>query len=490
MRVKTTAQVSSDLTQREFVLTVNTRSAAPTQGEAVAIFGLGYVGLTLAVAAADAGYRVVGLEIQNDVLETIKHGKAHFFEVGINERLSRHVASGKITVRRKLLPQDRCSTYIITVGTPIGPDKRTQTESIISVMQDIRDLLQPKDLVILRSTVRVGVTRDIAKVILDQSGLPYHLAFCPERTIEGQALLELRELPQIVGGLNVESRDLAFAFFSRIASEVITVESVEAAELVKLINNTERDLRFAFANEVAAICDVFGLKAHDVIAACNYRYPRSNLALPGPVGGPCLTKDPYILAEGLETHGLKPQLALVGRETNEALIGSAVSAVRNALAMLGSTERFVRIGILGLAFKGRPATDDLRGSTVFDLLQAIHRNFPGASIVGYDPVAEASAIALTGMQPVESIEQAFAGASAVFLHNNHPDLANLPLQGLGTVMARPAIVYDFWAQNRNSAGLPENVWLTGLGYWPTALSATKGGIGDRSEAKAIKSALG
>ena len=490
MRVKTTAQVSSDLTQREFVLTVNTRSAAPTQGEAVAIFGLGYVGLTLAVAAADAGYRVVGLEIQNDVLETIKHGKAHFFEVGINERLSRHVASGKITVRRKLLPQDRCSTYIITVGTPIGPDKRTQTESIISVMQDIRDLLQPKDLVILRSTVRVGVTRDIAKVILDQSGLPYHLAFCPERTIEGQALLELRELPQIVGGINVESRDLAFAFFSRIASEVITVESVEAAELVKLINNTERDLRFAFANEVAAICDVFGLKAHDVIAACNYRYPRSNLALPGPVGGPCLTKDPYILAEGLETHGLKPQLALVGRETNEALIGSAVSAVRNALAMLGSTERFVRIGILGLAFKGRPATDDLRGSTVFDLLQAIHRNFPGASIVGYDPVAEASAIALTGMQPVESIEQAFAGASAVFLHNNHPDLANLPLQGLGTVMARPAIVYDFWAQNRNSAGLPENVWLTGLGYWPTALSATKGGIGDRSEAKAIKSALG
>lgn len=400
------------------------------------------------------------------------------------------MASGKITVRRKLLPQDRCSTYIITVGTPIGPDKRTQTESIISVMQDIRDLLQPKDLVILRSTVRVGVTRDIAKVILDQSGLPYHLAFCPERTIEGQALLELRELPQIVGGLNVESRDLAFAFFSRIASEVITVESVEAAELVKLINNTERDLRFAFANEVAAICDVFGLKAHDVIAACNYRYPRSNLALPGPVGGPCLTKDPYILAEGLETHGLKPQLALVGRETNEALIGSAVSAVRNALAMLGSTERFVRIGILGLAFKGRPATDDLRGSTVFDLLQAIHRNFPGASIVGYDPVAEASAIALTGMQPVESIEQAFAGASAVFLHNNHPDLANLPLQGLGTVMARPAIVYDFWAQNRNSAGLPENVWLTGLGYWPTALSATKGGIGDRSEAKAIKSALG
>ena len=490
MRVKTTAQVSSDLTQREFVLTVNTRSAAPTQGEAVAIFGLGYVGLTLAVAAADAGYRVVGLEIQNDVLETIKHGKAHFFEVGINERLSRHVASGKITVRRKLLPQDRCSTYIITVGTPIGPDKRTQTESIISVMQDIRDLLQPKDLVILRSTVRVGVTRDIAKVILDQSGLPYHLAFCPERTIEGQALLELRELPQIVGGINVESRDLAFAFFSRIASEVITVESVEAAELVKLINNTERDLRFAFANEVAAICDVFGLKAHDVIAACNYRYPRSNLALPGPVGGPCLTKDPYILAEGLETHGLKPQLALVGRETNEALIGSAVSAVRNALAMLGSTERFVRIGILGLAFKGRPATDDLRGSTVFDLLQAIHRNFPGASIVGYDPVAEASAIALTGMQPVESIEQAFAGASAVFLHNNHPDLANLPLQGLGAVMARPAIVYDFWAQNRNSAGLPENVWLTGLGYWPTALSATKGGIGDRSEAKAIKSALG
>ena len=252
----------------------------------------------------------------------------------------------------KLLRSDRCSVYVITVGTPIGPDKRTQVGAIVGVVQAISERLQPNDLVILRSTVRVGVTREIVKPILDQAGVTYHLAFCPERTIEGSALQELRQLPQIVGGIDAVSRDLAADFFARIATEVITVESVEAAELVKLLNNTERDLRFAFANEVAAMCEVIGVAAHDVINACNHRYARSNLSLPGPVGGPCLTKDPYILAEGLQTHGLMPHLALVGRETNEAVVGNAVESVHNALRSIGATTPVQKVAVLGLAFQG------------------------------------------------------------------------------------------------------------------------------------------
>src|ERR1700685_1366119 len=212
---------------KECTLDIGTLPRGSRSGDVqVAIIGLGYVGLTLAVVAADAGYQVLGVEIQSDVVATLQAGHAHFFEPGIDRRLQEHLASGRLTVRRELLPSDRCGVYIITVGTPIGPDKRTQVGAIIAVARAISERLQPNDLVILRSTVRVGVTREIIKPILDQAGVAYHLAFCPERTIEGSALEELRRLPQIIGGIDVVSRDLAAGFFARIATEVITVESV------------------------------------------------------------------------------------------------------------------------------------------------------------------------------------------------------------------------------------------------------------------------
>jgi len=127
--------------------------------------------------------------------------------------------------------------------------------------------------------------------------------------------------------------------------------------------------------------------------------------------------------------------------------------------------------VLGVAFKGRPATDDLRGSTVFELLHALRRYFPDATVAGFDPLVHGSAIAELGMEPAVSIESAFAGASAVFLHNNHPDLEGLPIARLGQSMARPGIVYDFWGQNRAVTGLPPGIHVAGLGSWPPTLRA-------------------
>ena len=275
----------------------------------------------------------------------------------------------------------------------------------------------------------------------------------------------------MVGGLDDASRRRAVALFRRVTSDVVEMESLEAAELVKLVNNTERDLRFAFANEIAAMCDVLGLSAHDVIKASNHRYPRSNLAYPGPVGGPCLTKDPYILAEGLRARGLEPALPLVARATNEAVITSAVTSVYNALVLSEANTEASRIAILGLAFKGCPETDDLRGSTVIELINAICKVYPTGTITGFDPVASPTAVGALGIEAMSSIEDAFRGASIVFIHNNHKALAELPLSRLCDSMRRPGIVYDFWGQNRQTIGLPEGVTVTGLGYWPTSLRA-------------------
>ena len=270
-------------------------------------------------------------------------------------------------------------------------------------------------------------------------------------------------------GLNDASCHRAAALFRQIASEVVEMESLEAAELVKLINNTERDLQFAFANEIAAMCDVLGLSAHDVIKASNHRYPRSNLAYPGPVGGPCLTKDPFILAEGLRARGLEPALALAGRATNEAVIVDAVASVCNALRQSGANAEAPRIAILGVAFKGRPETDDLRGSTVIELINAIRETYPTAKIAGFDPVASPTAVAALGIEAMSSVDDTFRGTSIVFIHNNHEALANLPIARLGLLMRRPGIVYDFWGQNRQTTRLPDDVIVTGLGYWPASL---------------------
>jgi nucleotide sugar dehydrogenase len=167
----------------------------------VCIIGLGYVGLTLAVAMADAGFRVTGVETAPEVLRHLRGGRPHFAEIGLAEKLRRQLAEGRLVIHDRLDAEARAPVYIITVGTPLNEHKRARLDSIQAVAASLAAILAPGDMVVLRSTVRVGVTRGVVKPVLDRAGVPYDLAFCPERTLEGKALEELRTLPQIVGGV-------------------------------------------------------------------------------------------------------------------------------------------------------------------------------------------------------------------------------------------------------------------------------------------------
>jgi len=227
----------------------------------VCIIGLGYVGLTLAVAMADAGFHVYGVERDQRILDSLFAERAHFSEVGLNDKLSEQIRKGRFVFANKIDPAWPTTVYIVTVGTPIGPDKRTQSESLLSVISAINGVMRPGDMVILRSTVLIGTTRETVKPQLDALNIPYDLAFCPERTLEGKALMELRSLPQIVGGVDVESTFRASQMFSFLTPAVVRVNDLETAEAVKLINNTQRDYIFAFANEVASLCEVIGISA-------------------------------------------------------------------------------------------------------------------------------------------------------------------------------------------------------------------------------------
>lgn len=405
----------------------------------VCVVGLGYVGLTLATAFADAGMKVVGTERRGEVLRALERGEATFYEAGLSETLREVVEEGRLTAfpAREEVPEAEC--YVITVGTPLE-EGRVQQEDLAHALRAVAAGMPEGALVVLRSTVRLGSTSDLAAATLAASGKEFLLAMAPERTVEGKAMAELTSLPQIVGGRDEDSLAAASALFARLGVEIVPVASPEEAEFAKLISNTWRDLQFAFANELAYLADRAGVDVYRVIEAAGHNYDRLNLALPGPVAGPCLEKDAYILADSAGHFGGQAPLSLTARAVNENIVGHVGDL---AAGLLPRPPR--RVAVLGLAFKGRPATSDVRGSLAEDFALEFARRWPAAQILGWDPVVERAEAATLALTPA-TLEQA-AGAEVVLLQTNHPDFTTRAFrETLTTHLPSGALVLDLWNQ--------------------------------------------
>lgn len=430
----------------------------------VCILGLGYVGLTLAVAMADAGFEVLGVEIRDSVLEVLADGKAHFHEPGLEKKLQQVIRSGNL-IFSKDIPEDWSgNVFIITVGTPLTADGRSRLDMIENVSRQVAKKLKNGNLVIMRSTVKLGVTRKIVKPILDGVGCKYDLAFCPERTLEGNALAELRTLPQIVGGSTYVASGRASQLFQFLTSTVVRVSDVETAEMIKLVDNAQRDVSFAYANEVARACDAIGVSAAEVIQAGKLGYPRTNLPMPGPVGGPCLEKDSHILAEGLRELGIEPEITMAARRTNENQPAEVINYLKHIVTDLSGFTTKPVITLMGIAFKGQPATDDLRGTMAKPVLARLREAFPNAEFRGYDAVVSHTLTRDFGLEPVATLEQAFTGSSLILILNNHPVFNSMPLVDLASGMKKPGLIYDFWnCFKTTDLHLPQGVAYMALG---------------------------
>ncbi len=427
--------------------------------------GLGYVGLTLAVAMADVGFNVHGVEIRADVVRDLLLGQPHFHEPGLSSRLARVLKSKRLSVSGHIAGGLRASLYVVTVGTPLDENRKVRVDMIVNVVREIAEYLRDGDMVMMRSTVELGTTRNIVKPILDATGRRYDLVFCPERTLEGQALRELRELPQIVGGHDRGSLIRAAQVFQFLTPTVVQVSSLETAELIKLVDNAQRDVHFGLSNEVARIADAIGVSALEVIRAGKLGYPRTQLPMPGPVGGPCLEKDSYILANGLEEFGLSPEIIMTARRVNERQPAEVISDLHDFCRRSADFPNVPTITLAGIAFKGRPETDDLRGTMAKPILAALRGAFPGAKFRGFDAVVPTQlARDMFGLDLVPSLAEAFAGSNLIVIANNHPCFERMPLAALAETMARPSVIFDFW---NNFGGmnveLPEGVTYTGLG---------------------------
>ena len=411
----------------------------------VAVIGLGFVGLTLAVTLSDVGFRVHGVEVDSARAERIAEGKPHFHELGLDPLLNHQIAKDRFRVHTSI--PSGIDIYIIAVGTPLDSEDVPQLESIREAAGAVAAQLKRGDLVMLRSTVPVGTTREIVLPILEkesglQCGSDFYLSFAPERTIEGQALRELRTLPQVVGGFDRRSVDLTSQLFSKLSPNVVRVDSLEAAELAKLINNSFRDLSFAFANEFAIICGHWNLDAVKIIEAANVGYPRNPIPMPSPgVGGFCLTKDPVIYAWAGRAKGYEPRLPLHGRAINQKMIDVVANKVLNFFAENGGETRSKKVFVVGFAFKGQPDTSDMRHSTTLELLAKLDGG--GFQFYGYDPVVPSDEVERTGVRWA-SLKDGFEGAAAVLVMNNHRSYADMDLFSLLTRMHRPGLFVDAW----------------------------------------------
>jgi UDP-N-acetyl-D-mannosaminuronic acid dehydrogenase len=418
---------------------------------------MGYVGLTLTAALARKGFTIFGADVAPAVVESLSRGRPHIFEPGVDEAFA-DFANESIFVDTRL-PLDTVDIAVICVSTPV--DERTKLPDLshlAAAAEQVAQTCSPGTLVVVRSTVPVGTSRSVVLPALLAEWGSARLVMAPERTIQGQALRELVELPQVVGGLDDESLRAALDFFGLLATRLVPVSSLEAAELVKLSNNCHTDLIYAYGNEIALVAEQHGIDPLEVIRAANLGYPRPDLAKPGFVGGGCLSKDPYLMISSFGYH--EPYLVGHSRQLNEYLPPYVALRV---VQMLRAERRDIagaRLAVLGWAYKGWPATDDMRGAPIVAMLPVFAA--AGLTVLGHDPVVSPEVIRQYGGQPV-SLDKAFADSDVVLILNDHPDYRGIQMESvLGA--NRPSLIYDSWRILNEDAVIAAGVRYAGIGY--------------------------
>ena len=410
----------------------------------IGIIGLGYVGLTLGIAAASRGIEVYGIEINEHIKACLKENKAHFFEPGLDNLIKR--CNGNTFFVVESFPLDiNYDAFIITVGTPLKDDEKQPNFDYISsaIKDSLKNVYDGRQLVILRSTVSVGTTKNVVIPLLSRmSGLKGQdvlVGMCPERTIEGKAIDELTHLPQVISGNNEKSMEIAQKIFRKITPCVLETKSIEEAELIKLYCNTYRDMTFALGNAFCMAAQEFGVDGISAIENANYGYERSNIAKPGFVAGPCLEKDAYILINNMPECDSK-DFILTARRFNESMEDIVVRWVQEKTKESGNN---AVVAISGMAFKGQPETSDLRGSSSVYIAKKL-RDL-GYVLRLHDFVAlrdEMEALELGTVY--DTVEDACDGARLLIVLNNHKKYRSVLYDRSFSYKEKGFLVLDSW----------------------------------------------
>jgi len=390
---------------------------------------MGYVGLTLAVTAASKGIDVYGVETNEHIKKCLSENRAHFYEPGLDNLIRRH--NNKTLHVVEAFPLDlHFDAFIITVGTPLKKvDGKKQEEPNFEYIKSalegtIKKVYDGSQLIILRSTVSVGTTRNVIIPFLsDLCGKEKDqilVSMCPERTLEGKAVDELSSLPQIISGNNKQSIEIAQKLFRIITPCIVEAKTLEEAELIKLYCNVYRDMTFAIGNAFCMAAQEFGVDGVSAIEHANYGYARSNIAKPGFVAGPCLEKDAYILINNMPECDSR-DFILAARKFNESLENIVVEWVQKKI---GPPSEDKIITLSGMAFKGQPETSDLRGSSSVYIAQKLKEK--GYKMNLHDFVAKPEEMKELNIGTVyNDLYDACANSKLLLVLNNHKKYSTL-----------------------------------------------------------------
>lgn len=331
------------------------------------MLGLGYIGLPTASILALAGHRVIGVDINPEVVETVNAGRIHIVEPDLNKAVASAVASGALYAQKTPSPAD---VFLIAVPTPFiicNEDiPKPDLSNVFDAARSIASVIRPGNLVLLESTCPVGTTEHVATLITEISGISteqFHIAYCPERVLPGRILHELIANDRVIGGLTPAATSAGQAFYASFCKGELLATSARTAELVKLSENSFRDINIAFANELSLVCHHLDIEVREAIRLCNH-HPRVNILEPGcGVGGHCIAVDPWFIAAAAPH--ITP-LIQAARNVNDTKTRWVIEQVKARSALLrAQLGRPPRVGCLGLTFK--PDVDDLRESPALQI---------------------------------------------------------------------------------------------------------------------------
>jgi len=406
----------------------------------IGIVGLGYVGLPLAVAFAEAGHEVVGLDADSRKIESLGRGQSYIEDIPdsalapLGERL-------RPTLRHADLAS--CEAMIVCVPTPLTGSREPDLTYLIDAANELARVLQSGQLVVLESTTYPGTTRERLAPILEESGLStgadFNLAFSPERIDPGRTDYTVRTTPKLVGGLTEACSQRARELYELICDEVVVLSSPETAELAKLLENIFRSVNIAFVNELAQLCDRLGIDVWEVIDAASTKPFGFMRFDPGPgMGGHCLPIDPFYLAFKAREHDFYPEFIELAGKMNQAQPVFCVERIERALNDAGKPVKGSRILILGMSYKA--GVGDIRESPALKIA-ALLRDL-GGDVIYHDPhVPELPDMELASVE----LDEALAECDAAAIVTAHPSV------DYEEVAARAPLVVDFRGVTRGIA---------------------------------------